>query len=137
MKLSIVKTLYNSACSIAEFIQRISEAAKQVADTYEMVIVDDGSPDNSLEVVLGLARTELHLKVVELSRNFGYHKALMTRLIHAGGDHVFMIDSDLEEWSEWLLDFWNEMKATGHDLIFGFQRERRGSFLSKMSGSVA
>src|SRR5438094_253997 len=97
MKLSIVTTLYKSAASVEEFHRRASEAAQGITDDYEIVMVDDGSPDNSLDIACALARKDNHLRVVELSRNFGHHKALMTGLDYARGELCFLIDSDLEE----------------------------------------
>ena len=106
MKLSIVTTLYKSEATIEEFVRRASAAAAAITDDYEIVIVDDGSPDDSLAIAVGLAAADPHLKVVELSRNFGHHKALMTGLKHASGDYCFLIDSDLEEPPELLAEFW-------------------------------
>ena len=97
MKLSIVTTLYRSAATIEEFYRRSIKAAEQVAGDIELVIVNDGSPDNSLDLALELHKRDPRVIVVDLSRNFGHHKALMTGLAHASGDLVFLIDSDLEE----------------------------------------
>ena len=81
MKLSIVATLYQSAPYIAEFHQRASAAASQlVGDDYEIVLVNDGSPDNSLDLAVQVAESDGHVVVVDLSRNFGHHKAMMTGL---------------------------------------------------------
>ena len=106
MKLSIVATLYQSAAHIIEFHQRASAAARQLAgEDYEIVLVNDGSPDNSLELVIQLTEEDSHTVVVDLSRNFGHHKAMMTGLEHSQGERVFLLDSDLEEEPEWLHEF--------------------------------
>ena len=97
MKLSIVTTLYKSGAYVEEFHRRASEAARRITDDYEIVMVDDGSPDNSLDIACELARADSRVRVVELSRNFGHHKAMMTGLDHARGELCFLIDSDLEE----------------------------------------
>src|SRR3954468_11241281 len=97
MKLSIVTTLYNSSLAIEEFYRRAADAAEPVTQDFEIVLVDDGSPDDSLDVACRLAKRDDRIRVVELSRNFGHHKALMTGLEHAEGDLCFLIDSDLEE----------------------------------------
>ena len=105
MKLSIVTTLYNSAPYIQEFHRRASEAALALTSDYEVIFVNDGSPDDSLQVALSLHRSDPHVHIIDLSRNFGHHKALMTGLAHAQGYLVFLIDSDLEEDPKWLLEF--------------------------------
>ena len=137
MKLSVVTTLYNSSRTIAEFVRRASAVAEKVAGGYEIVIVDDGSPDNSLDLVLEIAARDPHLKIVELSRNFGHHKALMTGLMHAEGERVFLIDSDLEEAPELLEQFWAKLDETDIDVVYGYQRVRGGSLLRKASGAAA
>ena len=106
MKLSIVTTLYCSAPYIGEFHRRASAvAAALCGDDYELVLVNDGSPDDGLETAVALSCVDSHLVVVDLARNFGHHKAMMTGLWPRTGDRVFLIDSDLEEDPEWLLNF--------------------------------
>ena len=136
MKLSIVTTLYNSAPYLVEFHSRCSAAAAQITDDVEFILVNDGSPDNSLEVALELHRSDRRVRVVDLSRNFGHHKAIMTGLAHARGDLVFLLDSDLEEEPELLLRFQEQLKATGADVVFGVQEKRKGALFERISGNL-
>ena len=136
MKLSIVTTLYNSAPYLVEFHRRCSAAAAQISSDFEIILVNDGSPDNSLEVALDLHRNDARLVVIDLSRNFGHHKAIMTGLDHAGGDLVFLLDSDLEEEPELLLKFYEQMKASAADVVFGVQQKRKGDFFERISGAL-
>lgn len=137
MKLSIVTTLYKSASSVEEFCRRASEAARRITDDYEIVMVDDGSPDNSLEIACALARKDTRICVVELSRNFGHHKALMTGLDHASGELCFLIDSDLEEDPALLGGFVAKMQAENADVVYGYQDQRKGSWLEQFMGGIA
>lgn len=135
MKLSVVATLYHSASYIEEFMRRASLCAQQFAEQdYEIILVNDGSPDNSLELAVSLCERDKHLKVVDLSRNFGHHKAMMTGLAQSSGDFVFLIDSDLEEEPEWLLPFSAQMFKDNTDVVFGTQQKRKGGFFEKCSG---
>jgi len=135
MKLSIVATLYQSAPYITELHQRASNVAKQlVGDDYEIVLVNDGSPDNSLDIAVQLTESDSHVAVVDLSRNFGHHKAMMTGLAHAQGDRVFLLDSDLEEEPEWLLSFAKQMDDETSDVVYGVQSKRKGGFFEKITG---
>ena len=136
MKLSIVTTLYNSAPYLVEFHSRCSAAAAQITDDVELILVNDGSPDNSIEVALELHRKDPHVRVVDLSRNFGHHKAMMTGLEHARGELVFLLDSDLEEEPELLQMFYDEMQRTGADVIFGVQEQRKGRLFERVSGTL-
>ncbi len=135
--LSIVTTLYNSAPHIDEFIYRISEAAGQLETEYEIVVVNDGSPDHSLQAVLRLREQDPRIKVVELSRNFGHHKAMMCGLKYSCGDRIFLIDCDLEEPPELLLDFWQTFEAGESDVVFGVQASRKGSWFERVSGAIS
>ena len=136
MKLSIVTTLYNSAPYLVEFHSRCSAAAAQITDDVELILVNDGSPDNSIEIALELHRKDPHVRVVDLSRNFGHHKAMMTGLEHARGELVFLLDSDLEEEPELLQMFYDEMQRTGADVIFGVQEQRKGRLFERVSGTL-
>jgi putative glycosyltransferase len=133
MRLSIVTTLYRSAGSLREFHQRVTQAATGFGD-YEVVYVNDGSPDPSLQVALDLFRADPHVRVVDLSRNFGHHKAMMTGLAHTRGDLVFLIDSDLEEDPELLPVFAAVLRESDADMVYGVQEQRRGDFIERWSG---
>ena len=137
MRLSIVTTLYKSASFVEEFCRRASEAARRITDDYEIVMVDDGSPDNSLDIACALAHSDAKIRVVELSRNFGHHKALMTGLDHARGELCFLIDSDLEEDPAMLGTFLDRMQATDCDVVYGFQETRKGDWLESTGGKLA
>lgn len=137
MKLSVVATLYRSGPCVAEFHRRASAAARQlVGDDYEIVLVNDGSPDDSLDLAVRLTKSDDHLVVVDLSRNFGHHKAMMTGLAHARGERIFLIDSDLEEEPECLLAFAERMRAEPCDVVYGIQERRKGDWFERWSGKL-
>lgn len=135
VKLSIVATLFDSAQYVEEFCKRAQHAATQlVGDDYEVILVNDGSPDNSLEIAVRISERNPNITVIDLSRNFGHHKAMMTGLLHASGDLVFLIDSDLEEDPAWLPQFMAQLRAEDADVVFGVQAERRGGLVEKATG---
>ncbi|MGH9144122.1 MAG: glycosyltransferase family 2 protein [Vicinamibacterales bacterium] len=135
-RLSIVSTLYNSERSLEQFCARASAAARDFAEDYEIVLVDDGSPDASIEIAIALSQADPHIRVVELSRNYGHHKAMMTGLSHARGDLVFLVDSDLEEDPAWLPAFFGKMKSEGADVVYGVQNRRKGSLGERVGGAL-
>lgn len=137
MKISVVTTLYKSAPYIAEFLDRTQSELQKTGSDYEIIFVDDGSPDDSLRTALALSQTEPRLKIIELSRNFGHHKAMMTGLDHAGGDLVFLIDVDLEEPPELLGSFLKVLRDEELDVVFGFQKARKGGPIEKFCGYLA
>ena len=135
MKLSIITTLYKSSPHIEEFYQRISKVASKITSDYELIFVDDGSPDDSLQKVLSLFEIDKKIQIIELSRNYGHHKAIMTGLKYTKGEYVFLIDVDLEEEPELLIEFWNELEINKDcDVIYGAQNKRKGGWFEKIMG---
>lgn len=134
MRLSIVTTLYRSAGSLAEFHQRISRAAAALTDSYEIILVNDGSPDESAQIALKLLDADPSVRIVDLSRNFGHHKAMMTGLSYARGDLVFLIDSDLEEDPELLASFDGTLQSERAEVVYGVQESRKGGIVERVSG---
>lgn len=137
MKLSIVSTLYNSSDFLSEFHARSTSAAKAYSgDAYEIVLVNDGSPDDSLLKAIALSEIDPHVIVVDLSRNFGHHHAMMAGMEYSRGEHVFLLDCDLEESPEWLSDFGQDMSDKDCDVVFGVQASRKGGPFEKWSGEL-
>ena len=136
MNLSVVTTLYKSAAYIEEFHRRVSDVACQFAGKeYEIIFVNDGSPDNSLDIAVQLTKNDPKVVVIDLSRNFGHHKAMMTGLAHSCGEQVFLIDSDLEEEPELLLSFSKQIEQEHCDVVYGVQTAAlRVAFFERWSG---
>src|SRR5256885_767727 len=137
MKISVVTTLYNSAPYIKEFVKRVQTEVTKLTDSYEIILVDDGSQDDSLPIALGLLPSEPALVIIELSRNFGHHKAIMTGLAHTSGNLVFLIDVDLEEPPELLGRFFTALQDRKLDVVYGFQKARKGPVLERLGGHLA
>ncbi|QET02568.1 glycosyltransferase family 2 protein [Cupriavidus pauculus] len=135
-ELSVVTTLYQSAPYLAAFYTRIGAELSKLGVSYEIVFVNDGSPDNSLDLALGIQRHDEHVVVIDLSRNFGHHKAIMEGLSHARGERVFLIDCDLEEPPETLGAFYEKFEAEDCDVVYGVQETRKGKFFERMSGAA-
>jgi len=137
MKLSIVTTLYQSESTINKFHALISsEAKKLVSIDYEIIYVNNCSPDKSLEKAIIIFKKDKQTKIIDLSKNFGHHKAIMTGLDYASGDLVFLIDVDLEEDPRYLKKFFSEIKKDGCDVIYGQQKIRRGNWYAKIYGTL-
>jgi putative glycosyltransferase len=111
-------------------------AAEAITDDIELVIVNDGSPDRSLDLVLALQRIDPRLVVIDLARNFGHHKAMMTGLAHTTGELVFLVDSDLEEQPENLAQFYQRLAQGDCDVVYGVQETRRGGFVERTGGAL-
>jgi putative glycosyltransferase len=134
--LSIVTTMYDSARYLSAFYSRSVEAASAITGDFELIFVNDGSPDDSLQVALELRHRDPRVRVIDLSRNFGHHQAIMTGLERARGNLVFLIDCDLEEDPEWLLTFRGIMSAQRCDVVYGVQERRKGPLIERIGGHI-
>ena len=134
MKLSIVTSLYCSEKYLDEFVRRCAAAA---GENYEIILVNDGSPDDSLQKALSLQQQEPAIRIVDLSRNFGHHKALMTGIRAAQGSRIFLIDCDLEEPPELLHALTDALNADPEaDVAYGVQNQRKGGWFERISGGI-
>lgn len=128
MKLSVVTTLYYSEKNLPVFYRRMRETVAAITDDYQLIYVNDGSPDQSLQVAIEQLQHDRHIKIVDLARNFGHHQAGMVGLQHAEGEYVFFLDSDLEEAPETLQLFWEKIQEQPDlDVVYGVQKQRKGS----------
>jgi putative glycosyltransferase len=136
VKLSIVTTLYCSSPYVREFYARASAAARRLSEDFEIVFVNDGSPDDAFAQVIELHRGDARVVGIDLSRNFGHYKAIMTGLSFARGERVFLLDCDLEEDPELLAQFAAEMDSRGCDVVYGVQATRKGGWFERSSGAL-
>ena len=136
MLLSVVSTLFQSAPYIDEFYRRVRVEAEKITGDVEFVFVNDGSTDQSLDVALQLQAQDPRIRIIDLSRNFGHHKAMMTGLEHAKGDLVFLIDVDLEEPPEILTPFYEAFQKEEADSVYGVQSPRHGPWMTKTLANI-
>jgi len=112
MELSVVTSLYKSETYIAVFLNRIIEIIKKLnIKEYEIIIIDDGCPNQSGQIVKNFVDENKNIKLFELSKNYGQHKAQMEGLKLSKGDLVYLTCSDLEEDPEILEKLWNYLKT--------------------------
>jgi putative glycosyltransferase len=137
LELSIVSTMYRSLDFLERFLAECSDALKVIGcQRYEIVLVNDGSPDDSLRRALQFRETYAELVVIDLSRNFGHHYAMQAGLRHARGALVFLIDCDLEVAPASLATFYAKLQRTQADVVFGYQEARKGNWVERVTGSL-
>ncbi len=123
-KLTAVLPCYKEEHIIPVMYQRLTDVLKRVTSDYEIIWINDASPDNSLEVLEKLADSDQHVKVISFSRNFGIHRAFSCGLDYASGDGVVLLDGDLQDPPELIEEFvkkWNE----GYDVVYGHRTKRK------------
>lgn len=143
MKISVLTTVFYSASYLYQFHTRVVSTIKELLSKelsfsdYEIIFVNDGSPDDSMVVLNNILKADRHVKVIELSRNFGHHQAIKAGLEQTTGDWIFLIDCDLEEAPELLLEFWDTASSDRSiDVVYGVQQKRKGNWFEVVSGKV-
>lgn len=125
--LSIVVPCFNEAACLGELHQRLSAAARAaVGDDHEIVLVNDGSRDQSWPIMQGLASADAHVVAVNLSRNHGHQLALTAGLDLCRGSTVLIIDADLQDPPELLPAMYAAMRESGADVVYGVRKSRAG-----------
>lgn len=121
--LSVVAPMYNEAEIIPTFINRLTQVLNQHYSNYEIILVDDGSTDRSLEIAAQLANKDPRIRVLGFSRNYGHEIALTAGIEHARGDWVVQMDSDLQHPPELIPDLVNKA-LEGFDIVYAARKNR-------------
>lgn len=134
--ISVVAPCYNEGSNIKKFYERLKNVLDQIGKPYQIVLVNDGSRDSTLEELLKLKNTDSSITVINLARNFGKEIALSAGLNHAVGQVVVPIDSDLQDPPELipkLIEKWSE----GYDVVYAVRESRAGeTFLKKLTAHM-
>lgn len=126
MNLSIVIPVYKSAPILPTLVARLEAILPQIAQEYEVILVNDGSPDNSWEVIVQLAESRPWLRGILLMRNYGQHNALLAGIRAAQGEIIITMDDDLQHPPEEIPKLLKELEK-GHDVVYGVpQTETHG-----------
>jgi len=129
--INIVIPTYKSEENLPSVVERLEKVLKELPYRYEIIFVEDNSPDNSLDVLRKIALTNSKIKVISLSRNFGQQVATSCGLEHAEGDAVIIMDDDLQDPPEFipkLIEKWEE----GYEVVYAVRKARKEGFLKKM-----
>jgi len=123
IELSLITCVYNEEDNIQPFLDRVLPILKQCVQSYELIFVDDGSRDKTLENLINISKQNPNISVIKLSRNFGKDKAMTAALDLAGGQAIIPIDVDLQDPPELIPEMIAEWKA-GSDMVVGIRSSR-------------
>jgi glycosyltransferase involved in cell wall biosynthesis len=136
LDLSIVLPVYNEQANLAPLHRELSEALESLGRSYEILAVDDGSEDGSLEVLKQLAHTDPHLRLIQFRRNFGQSACFAAGFDHARGAIVFTMDADGQNDPADIPALLAEMERGDYDLVGGWRQNRREPFLTRRVPSM-
>lgn len=124
--LSLVIPIFNEEKLIDELLKRTIAAVESFVHDYEVILVDDGSTDQSLDKILIWQKGNDKIKVLSLSKNFGHQAAYTAGLEHTTGDLVAMMDGDLQDPPELLSEMYRKIKEEDYDIVNGKKTGRKG-----------
>ena len=134
--ISVVVPVYNSASSIRELCARLKVILNVLAEKYEIILVDDGSKDNSVKQIKEAFADDIAIKLISLEDNFGQQSAIMCGLRHAKGDYIITIDDDLQNPPEEIEALMKEMEK-GYDVVYGIPLVKKHSGTRNFGSSIA
>lgn len=129
---SIVVPVYNEKEVLSELYKRITSVMDKLSEPYEIIFVNDGSNDSSLELMKTLYSQDSQVKIISFSRNFGHQIAITAGLDYASGEAVITIDADLQDPPEVIPDLIDKWKE-GFDVAYGIREKRAGESFFKLS----
>ena len=135
MKISIVSPVYKAERIIIELVNLISKSLLGVVEDYEIILIDDGSPDNSWEVIKSLANSNPLIKGIKLSKNFGQHVAITAGLEKACGDWIVVMDCDLQDNPLEIPRLINHI-TDDIDAVISMRKERQDNYLKKITSRL-
>lgn len=131
---SIVAPVYNEVGNLRPFYAEVKRALEASGESWELLLVNDGSSDGSLELMLELARADERLRVISFARNFGHQIAVTAGVDYASGRAVVLIDADLQDPPAVIPELIAKWKE-GYDVVYAVRAERRGESLWKRASA--
>jgi len=135
LKISVVSPVYKAENIVDKLCSRISEEVKKITSDYEIILVDDGSPDSSWSNISSNCLENNKIIGLKLSKNFGQHYAISAGLEIAKGDFIIILDCDLQDDPKYFKNLINKIKE-GNDIVFTKKRSRKHSFFKNVSASI-
>jgi polyisoprenyl-phosphate glycosyltransferase len=132
VEISVVIPVYGSASILQLLHDRITTTVSQITDQYEIILVNDHSPDDAWEQIRFLAEHDAHVTGIKFSRNFGQHNAITAGLEKSSGEWVVVMDCDLQDQPEEIMNFYSKAQE-GFEIVLGRREERNDRFLKRLS----
>lgn len=129
--LSLIIPVFNEAASLEDLYDRLTHALKMIGRTYELLFVDDGSRDGSMDLLRLFHTRDPNVRVVRFNRNYGQHSAVFAGMQHARGEVVITIDADLQNPPEEIPVLLDQIDA-GHDVVGGWRATRRDPLVRRL-----
>lgn len=134
-KISVVIPCYKCARFLDELHKRLTRCLEQVTEDFEIIFINDESPEHDWQIIKELAGKDRRVKGINLSRNFGQHYAITAGLNYCDGDWIVVMDGDLQDQPEEIKKLF-EKTHDGYDIVVGKRENRKDSFFVKMTSRL-
>lgn len=135
MHISVVSPVYMAETILTELVNQLHVSLKKLTNDYEIILVEDGSPDQSWDVIEKICINDAKVVGIKLSRNFGQHYAITAGLDNAKGEWVVVMDCDLQDRPDEIEHLYNKAKE-GYDLVFAQRTLRQDTFMKKLYSKI-
>ncbi len=125
MELSIVIPVFNEENNLPSLYTRLKQTLEAIPGSHELIFVNDGSSDGSLQHIRKLAASDTSVRYIDFSRNFGHQVAVSAGIDHCSGSAVVIIDADLQDPPELIPSLWHKMKE-GYEVVYARRKKRAG-----------
>jgi len=133
--LSIVSPVYRAENIVEELVRQVKESVSTITDNFEIILVNDASPDNSWIKIALECEKDIRVKGIDLSRNFGQHYAITAGLSYAKGDWVVVMDCDLQDRPDEIPNLYQKAQE-GWEIVYARRMERQDGFFKKLSSKL-
>jgi dolichol-phosphate mannosyltransferase len=134
MKLSVVVPIFNESSTVKVLLDRLESEMAKITDDFEIILVDDGSSDDSFDQIYKRAQKNDYLKWIQFSRNFGHQAAISAGLSKASGDAIVTMDGDLQDPPELISALVQEW-SKGYEVVYARRSRRRGESWAKLASA--
>lgn len=131
MDISVVIPVFNEESNLPVLYERLVNSVTSISNDYELIFVNDGSKDNSLNIIKELSLKNPQVKYIDFSKNFGHQLAVFAGLENAKGDTIVIIDADLQDPPELIKELYSKMKE-GYDVVYAQREQRVGESWHKL-----
>lgn len=135
-KISVVIPIYLNEPFIKELTSRLTKTLEKITNDFEIIMVDDRSPDNSWVLIKDLAKKDKRIKGIRFSRNFGQHKAITAGIDKCQGKWVVVMDGDLQDQPEEIERLYKKAVNEKYDIIFARRKSRKDHFFKRLSSKI-
>jgi glycosyltransferase involved in cell wall biosynthesis len=135
-KISVVSPVYRAESTVAELVDRLGKALEPICESYEIILVDDGSVDGSWQEIEKVISSNRHVQAYRLSRNFGQHYAITAGLTKARGEWVVVMDCDLQDLPEEIPRLLDLAVSGGFDMVLARRANRQDPFFRRLASRL-